>query len=238
MKRISLLALLLAIMSITGNAQEIGGFIPARCLVMVPGMADVDCGYLTVPVRHEDPSAGSMQLAVAIIRASAPQPQPDPVLYLAGGPGAGALDSLYTWVDQLFARDRDLILLDSRGTGLSEPLLICDNYGIDLNLEIIAYHMACAEAMTADGIDLGAYNSVQSAHDIAMLAATLDYDQINLYGISYGTRLALTVMRDHPEIVRSAILDSPYPVHINGLEQQTVSGFNAMDQLLAACAGD
>jgi pimeloyl-ACP methyl ester carboxylesterase len=179
-----------------------------------------------------------MQLAVAIIRATAPQPQLDPVLYLAGGPGGGALYTIYLWANQPFARDRDVILFDQRGTGFSEPLLICENYDIDRNLQIIGYHKACAEAMTADGIDLGAYNSVQSAKDIALLVEALGYDQVNLYGISYGTRLALTVMRDQPQIVRAAVLDSPYPLHINAFEQQTVNGFNAMDQLLSACAGD
>jgi pimeloyl-ACP methyl ester carboxylesterase len=238
MKRILLLAFLLAIMSITGSAQEIGGFIPARCLISIPGIADVECAYVTVPVRYGDPSAGSMQLAVAVIRATAPQAQPDPVLYLAGGPGGGALYTIDLWVDQPFARDRDVILFDQRGTGFSEPLLICENYGIDLNLQIIDYQMACAEALTADGIDLSAYSSAQSAQDIALVVEALGYDQVNLYGISYGTRLALTLMRDQPQIVRAAVLDSPYPLHINALEQQTVNGFNAMDQLLSACAGD
>lgn len=242
MLRQLLIVACLAVCLLPASAQDdIGEFYPERCPIPIPGDARVDCGYLIVPERHENPDGPTIELAVAILRATDPTPRPDPVLYLDGGPGGSALSTLDGWVDYDLTRDRDLILLDQRGTGYSWPGLFCDIYDYDFDVDeasIAEYEAACAEQMRADGIDLGAYNSAQSAQDVRMLVHALGYEQVNLYGISYGTRLALTVMRDAPDIARAVVLDSPYPLHINGYEVQAINGFQAIDALLSDCAAD
>lgn len=223
------------------HAQNTRAFEPARCPLPIPHDTVVDCGYLTVPERHENPDGQQIELAVAIVRATDPNPHPDPVLYLEGGPGGSALWGLEGWLGLDLLKSRDLILLDQRGTGYSIPGLFCDAYEYDFDpetVEIIEYETACAEALTDDGIDLGAYNSAQSAQDVALLVEALGYDQVNLYGISYGTRLALTVLRDEPQIVRAAILDSPYPPNIDAYEMQALNGFNAIEAMFAGCKAD
>lgn len=241
MRRIIFLFLLLVAALMPAYAQNSGGFEPARCPMPIPGDTVVDCGYLTVPERHENPDGQQIELAVAIVRATDPNPRPDPVVYLEGGPGGSALWGLEGWLDIPLLESRDLILVDQRGTGYSIPGLFCDVYEYDFDpetVETVEYETACAEAFTADGIDLGAYNSAQSAQDIVMLVEALGYDQVNLYGISYGTRLALTVLRDQPQIVRAAILDSPYPPNIDGYEMQALNGFNAIEAMFAACKAE
>ena len=241
MRRITFLFLLFIATLMPAHAQNIGAFEPARCPMPIPRDTVVDCGYLTVPERHENPDGQQIELAVAIVRATDPNPRPDPVVYLEGGPGGSALWGLEGWLGLDLLKSRDLILFDQRGTGYSVPGLFCDayEYGFDPEtVETVEYETACAEAFTADGIDLGAYNSAQSAQDVALLVEALGYAQVNLYGISYGTRLALTVLRDQSQIVRAAILDSPYPPNIDGYEMQALNGFNAIEAMFAACKAD
>ncbi len=238
---IVLLSVLLLLLPAAAQDEQAGEFIPERCPMPIPGAAVVDCGYLIVPERHENPEGPTIELAVAILRASDPNPRPDPVLYLEGGPGGSALWGLDGWIDYQITRERDLILLDQRGTGYSWPGLFCDAYEYEYDTteaDFTIFETDCAEYLRADGIDLGAYNSAQSAQDVAMLVRALGYDQVNLYGISYGTRLAMTIMRDVPEIARAVVLDSPYPPQIDGYESQAINGFNAIDALLTACADD
>lgn len=238
MRRILFLCLFFIAALMPAHAQNSSAFEPARCPMPIPGDTVVDCGYLTVPERHENPGGQQIELAVAIVRATDPNPRPDPVVYLEGGPGGSALWGLEGWLNIPLLDSRDLILFDQRGTGYSIPGLFCDAYEYDFDpedVEIIEYETACAEALTADGIDLGAYNSAQSAQDVVMLVEALGYDQVNLYGISYGTRLGLTILRDQPQIVRAAILDSPYPPNIDGYEMQALNGYNAIEAMFAAC---
>jgi pimeloyl-ACP methyl ester carboxylesterase len=117
--------------------------------------------------------------------------------------------------------NRDLILIDQRGTGYSQPSLDCpaaahliqvppQPVGKELASLDSAYRQ-CHDRLVHDGIDLSAYNTVDNAADIADLRKALGYRTVNLYGVSYGTRLALTVMRHYPQGIRSLVLDSVLP---------------------------
>ena len=98
---------------------------------------------------------------------------------------------------------------------------------------------ACARELAAAGVDLRQYNSIASGNDTAALIQALGYDEFNLYGISYGTRLALTIMREHPESgLRSVVLDSAYPPEIEGFEQYPAEPHEVVIQLFADCALD
>jgi pimeloyl-ACP methyl ester carboxylesterase len=92
--------------------------------------------------------------------------------------------------------------------------------------------------LVAQGIDLSAYNSAASAADVNDLRLALGYKQLNLYGDSYGTRLALTVMRDYPEAVRSAVLDSTYPLEVNLYTTLAPNADRAFNVFFDDCAAD
>ena len=88
------------------------------------------------------------------------------------------------------------------------------------------------------GVNLGAYTSSQNGADIAVLREALGYDTWNLYGVSYGARIALTTLRDHSEGVRSVILDAITPVEANLLLEDPVYAQRALRHLFAACRAD
>jgi pimeloyl-ACP methyl ester carboxylesterase len=98
---------------------------------------------------------------------------------------------------------------------------------------------ACARQLMANGVDLGQYTTVASANDVVVLVKALGYDDYNLYGVSYGTRLALEVMRSHPESgLRSVVLDSTSPPEINSYELLSISTHEVAIQLFADCERD
>ncbi|MBN1965392.1 MAG: alpha/beta fold hydrolase [Anaerolineae bacterium] len=226
-------------------------FEAAACMIPLPAGEQVDCGYLLVPEDRTQPDSPTIRLAVAILRSKSAAPAPDPVLYLEGGPGGSPIVFLEEWLDSPLRDTRDLILLDQRGTGFSRPLLDCPELDV-LTLDLLdeapsprvriarqtAAAFNCRDRLLAAGVNLAAYNSAASAVDVADLRAALGYDTWNLYGISYGTRLALTTLRDYPEGIRSVVLDSVYPPVVNGYAELVPNGVRAFEVLFAACAAD
>jgi pimeloyl-ACP methyl ester carboxylesterase len=176
--------------------------------------AQIDCGYLSVPEDRAKPGGNVIRLAVARLRGSVRSRHPDPVIYLAGGPGESVVQRTHRFVhDARFIwEERDLILLDPRGVGRSEPRLECPDYqgrkaelrkldldpGEALRREVDAL-LACKRTLSEEGIDVSAYSPQAVAADVADLAAAMGYETYNLYGRGFGTMLALTVMRDFPE---------------------------------------
>lgn len=211
----------------------------------------VDCHWLAVPVDREKPAGATIRLAVAVLRSRAAQPAPDPVVYLAGGPGGFVVEELEGFADEPFLDTRDLVLFDQRGTGLSEPDLECPereeavvrNLGRDESYRerLADFRDAlrgCRARLVEAGIDLDAFDTEASAADLADLRVALGVDEWNLWGISYGTRLALAAMRSHPEGIRSAILDSVYPPTAGGLGHVDAKADRAFRALFAGCAAD
>lgn len=229
-------------------------FEPADCAFARPPGTQPQCGYLVVPENRAVAGGRTIKLHVAIFRSSAEGPSPDPVLHLAGGPGSSSLDvAAYLFgqgLDAILER-RDFILFDQRGTGHSLPRLACperdalegellsgrlsDEQAIQAQLQAFAQ---CRARLVAQGIDPTAYTSVASAADVNDLRRALGYDKLDLYGDSYGTRLALTVMRDHPEALRSVVLDSTYPLEVNLYTSLAPNAERAFEALFAACAAD
>ncbi|MCU0464110.1 MAG: alpha/beta hydrolase [Anaerolineae bacterium] len=244
LRRMAFFALILFVLAFgsAAHAQNaVGVFAAAKCHPLLDAPPETRCGTLTVPLYHANPNGETISLAVAILPALNGQPRPDPVIYLEGGPGGSALTGLYGWLGVELREERDLILFDQRGTGFSKPGLFCDDFDYDFDVdeaESAEYYAVCAEELRDDGIDLSAFNSAESAADTAMLAQALGYEQVNLYGISYGTRVAMAVMRDHPAVVRSVVLDSPYPPQVMGYDEQAVNGWVAIKSLFAACEVD
>jgi pimeloyl-ACP methyl ester carboxylesterase len=214
---------------------------------------DLICGYVVVPEDHSVPDGGTIKIAVAILKTLSDAPKPDPVIYLDGGPGGYSLDSVWYFADYVepLLRDRDVIFFDQRGVGYSEPSLYCDAYTdgiVDLLDESLTLdetdqrvqdlYAQCRDQFVADGVDLSLYNTRQNASDVADVITALGYETANLYGISYGTQLALTVMRDHPQIVRSVVIDSVVPLEADFYQEYLPNTARAFDRLFEACEAD
>ena len=161
---------------------------------------------------------------VAKYPARSPEKRADPVVYLAGGPGDIAPLEVNELIAADFIRDRDILVVSQRGTMFSEPALTCAPID-DFNRELLSLrfyseateraHLAATEAchweLAATGADLSAYNSTESAADFADLRKVLGIAVWNVCGTSYGSYLARTLIRDHPEGIRSVVLDSVLP---------------------------
>lgn len=210
----------------------------------------ITCGYLIVPEDRADPAGRQVRLAVAILHAQTDDPALDPVVYLAGGPGQSAISRPSSFFDTL-RTERDVILIDQRGSGYSYPNLDCPEVALHDVMEVnltqgleAAYTLysaglaECRDRLITEGIPLAAYTSATSAADINDLRRALGIEAWNLYSASYGTRVAQTVMRDHPEGVRSVVLDSVLPVEINFTADRTSRTFDAVAALIASCAAD
>lgn len=239
------------------QAQSTVPFTPTPCPIPPIEGITIDCGYLTVAESRRNFTGKYIQLAVAIMRSPNPNHAPDPMLFLAGGPGQGAIDlapALAGAYGPTLAQ-RDIILIDQRGTGYSKPALNCslgmmtidgrlpltngkeENRPSIINQQVAAL-TACGATLREAGIDLSAYNSVESAADLEDLRLALGYGPWNIYGGSYGSRLALTAMRYRPETLRSVVLESVYPLQAN-FHTGVFTSFNeALNGIFAGCAAD
>jgi pimeloyl-ACP methyl ester carboxylesterase len=205
------------------------------------------CGYLVVPEQRpaSSASAGStLRLAVAILSSGHPAAS-EPVIYLSGGPGeAGSTDliPLLQGPLQTMLDDHDWVFLDQRGSGLSEPALDCPEVqvsGVSVGgPQQVQQAVDCATRLSDAGVDLSAYTTEASAADVADLVRTLGYQQANLYGASYGTRLALIVQRDSPELVRAVIVDGVFPPQARAFADGPLGFSRALRLVFEACAAD
>lgn len=194
---------------------------------------NVTCGFLTVPEDRSLLKSPTIHLAVAIFKSPISQPAPDPVLVLGGGPGNALLENTgptYNAGNLAYRLgNRDLIVLEQRGTGYSQPSLRC--------LDNEDFH-ACHDRLLKSGINLNAFTTLEDAADVHDLIQTLGYQQVNLEGTSYGTRLALTIMRQYPADLRSVVLDSVIPPQVNFFTSIAPSAQRAFDVLFHRCAVD
>jgi pimeloyl-ACP methyl ester carboxylesterase len=245
MKRL-IFSLLLAIFFIVNaippaRAQEtnVPRFESIDCPFGIPFNEKIRCGFLIVPENRSIASSPTIKIGVAIISSHATHPAPDPIFFLNGGPGGSLLTFMPDKLDVFapYLATRDVVLFDQRGSGWSRPALNClETEPLSLAQamgqipqleETLAAYRACSDRLTHSGIDLTAYNSVENAADVEDLRRVLGTDQINLFGVSYGTLLGQVIVRDYPQHIRSAILDSAYPlwVSINGDSASGVKKF-------------
>lgn len=222
-----------------------------ECSFNISEWSDIECGYLLVRENRDQSDSPIIRLRVAILGSSAESPEPDPLIYLSGGPGQSAVEwaSAEAPLYQAILSERDVIFFDQRGTGYSEPFLDCPEVSenmadmLDQRLrsddwlqDRAAAFLACRQRLVGEGIDLSVYNSAASAADVNDLRQVLGYEQVNLLGVSYGSRLALTVMRDFPEALRSVILDSPLPLQVDMIVDIGPNFQGSLDLLFERCA--
>lgn len=228
---------------------------PGRCPFELVADADYTCGWLVVPEdRQNVENRREVRLPYVRFESTNPDAPEDPVIYLDGGPGGSTLDTLQFSFTQVWSKvleNRDLIMFDQRGVGLSEPSLDCPEerqwaFSV-LNQELTPEEERaaeldaieqCRQRLIDSGIDLAQYNSVENAADVRDLRIALGFDEVNLLGISYGTRLAATVMRDHPQGIRSVILDSTYTPDVNLTAEAPANFGRALEELWEGCEQD
>ena len=241
------LPLLIFLFAFSANAQGILG--SAECVEEPFGFV-ARCGYVTLPQDYQNPAAGKVEIYYTLIKSKNPQAAQDPLVYLVGGPGSSGSQLLQTSFRlylRAFAGDRDIIVIDQRGTGLSNPPLYCREvlYRIDEILQsnhaehaelLLDILRECHRRLSSKDIRFETFHSENNARDIVNVLLSLGYDQWNLVGVSYGSRLALAMMRDHPQHLRSVILDSVYPPQADIYLDSFYSGERALQEVFAACA--
>lgn len=210
------------------------------CRTAIPEGVQAECGDLIVLADRSQPDGPTLRLAVIRLPATGPNPSPTPLVYLAGGPGqAGNLGlSIFTPAESPPSKLREnhsLLLLDQRGTGVSQPSLACPEMDASDALDAVR---DCYNRLLAEGENLAAYTTAENAADVNDLRLALDVAQLDLFGASYGTRLALTVLRDFPQAVRSAVLSSVLPLQADLLSGQSLAFNNALETVFATCAND
>jgi pimeloyl-ACP methyl ester carboxylesterase len=228
------------------SAQEEGQTIQVEdCQLAAPGTSTrlaAKCGTLKVYEDRSTNTGRQITLNLAIIPAVSRNAEPDPLFFLSGGPGQSATET-YLQLSRAFDRlhqKRDIVLVDQRGTGKSNPLE-CPNLeeadveNLPPDADPAPFLADCLQELDANP---ALYTTSIAMDDLDQVRAGLGYDQINLYGVSYGTRAALTYMRQYPERVRSVVLDGVVPQdEILGLEVAQ-DAQRALDLIFDRCAGD
>lgn len=191
------------------------------CNLELPGtnrLASARCGWFEVAENPAEPEGRQIRLRVAVVPAAAREAEDDPVFLFAGGPGQAATEG-YVVLQHVFRdirKNRDIVLIDQRGTGASNPLDCVSpepeslDTGINLD-EVRAMALACLDDLDADP---RYYTTTIAMQDYDKVRAAMGYPRINTLGISYGTRTAQVYLRLFPERVRSMIIDGVVPMSL------------------------
>jgi pimeloyl-ACP methyl ester carboxylesterase len=212
------------------------------------------CGWLEVPENRALPDGRRLRLAVAILKSTSLTPRPDPIVFVNGGPGtttvvrAARFATSTAWANLL--AERDIILYDQRGVGLSEPEF-CPSLEPEttrlplqgpsrdaFDERMRAAFARCGAEMAERGVDLSQYNSVVSALDLRDLRVALGVREWNVWTGSYGARLTLEALRTGTEGIRAVVLDSPSPPNITLWADVPTTLVEVLERTFARCAAD
>jgi pimeloyl-ACP methyl ester carboxylesterase len=202
------------------------------------GPTDAYCGTVSVFENRDTKQGRQIKLWVVVLPAIRPE-SPDPMVFLAGGPGQGAAQ-LARQIRDLFRRvqrTRDIVLVDQRGTGRSNPLN-CTAVSNTLAEAIEPDEAALARlerCLKGYDADVRFYSTNIAMDDLDDVREHLGYDKVNLYGGSYGTRAALVYLRRHGEHVRSMILDGVAPTDMRLPLFTSRDAQRALDKMLGDC---
>ena len=199
------------------------------------------CGTVEVPEDRSKPDGRRLGIFVAVLPANTLSPKPDPFVILAGGPGQSAT-SLASFASRLVdvRRTRDIVLIDQRGTGRSAPLDCAafvpnEDAAEALDTDPIPRARQCTRELAEKGIDVRQYTTQAFIADLEAVRVALGYPRWNLWGGSYGTRVALEYVRRHAERVRTLVLDGVAPPTLKISIGVWSTREQALDALVAAC---
>lgn len=212
--------LLLAALALGGCTQQAQLAVTDRLKPCTGDDTPVDafCGTLKVFENRATKQGRQIDLHIVVLPALRADAKPDPLFFLAGGPGQGAAKMAKT-IREMYRRvqtDRDIVLVDQRGTGRSNPLN-CEQQDDSLKALSVTPEAVLADlrkCLAGYDADLTQYTTTIAMDDLDDVRAYLGYDQINIYGGSYGTRAGLVYMRQHGDHVRTAVLDGVAPTNM------------------------
>ena len=210
-----------------------------------PGFPSVKarCGKLERPLNPEAPDAGQIEISIAVVPALDLTPEPDPLVPLAGGPGQAAIQTYAGYLGAFgrVRRDRDILLVDQRGTGESARM-DCD-YGEASGEDLIegpysrAETVALTEACLAElPHDPRFFTTSVAVTDLEAVRVALGYPALNLYGASYGSRVAQHYARRYPEATRTIVLDGVVPPQLPLGPEIATEAQRAVESILSRCA--
>jgi pimeloyl-ACP methyl ester carboxylesterase len=211
----------------------------------IPGVERATrCGALDVPENPQKPDGRHLKINIVIIPASSGHALPDPIVPLMGGPGEDAISAAAIFAEQVAAllKDRDLLLIDQRGTGTSNALR-CELYsskdpGTSLrDLFPVEAVKRCQEELQTHA-DLTQYSYTNFANDIEQVRLALGYKSLNLFSGSYGTRAAQVFIRTYPKSVRTAYLGSVVPIDVSTPLTMAKASQQAFENTFSACEKD
>jgi pimeloyl-ACP methyl ester carboxylesterase len=249
--RASLIAATLCLPALAGKvaAQEPEGRRPALelapCRLEHPSFGaavSADCGRFAVPENRSRPAGRAIELYVARVPAINRREAREPLFVLAGGPGMAAT-TLYTRIAPALARvrrNRDIVLVDQRGTGRSNPLVceLDEDVMMRATPEVIAAESErCLRALSTRA-EVAQYTSSVAVQDLDAVRAALGYERLSLYGSSYGTRVAQHYLRRFPARVRTVILDGVVPPDLVLGADMALTAEAALGKILDRCAAE
>jgi pimeloyl-ACP methyl ester carboxylesterase len=245
------------VVALVGHARgQTDAFIPTfeQTTCALPGMSPdigsrLRCGTVSVPRDYDHPGAGTFKLAIVVIHPLVREPKADPVLFIQGGPGSPLTihaARIARGESATLARNRDLILVDQRGAGRSEPALCPDLSRQQLGVfaqegspeDILAAwrstYADCRRQLARNGIDPAWFGTSVTVRDLEIVRRALGVPRWNIYGRSYGTEVAMTLVALYPNTLRAVVLDSVYPP--DPLPMTRMQTFDiALEALFQAC---
>jgi len=221
---------------------------PEKQLILSPcstpvTVAELLCGTFMVFEDRVKQRGRKLALNVAVLPARTKNPEPDPIFWIAGGPGDAATRYAAYYADTWLHERRDLVMIDQRGTGESNPL-VCDD--LPGSADDTAGYLVptfkklgpirnCRNQLRKQA-DLRMYSTPMAMDDLNEIRQALGYDRINVYGSSYGSRAALIYARRHPDTVRTLLLNGIAPMSYTAPLYHARGAQRALDLLFAECA--
>ncbi|MDA1076880.1 MAG: alpha/beta hydrolase [Proteobacteria bacterium] len=204
------------------------------------GTIEAQCGILLRPENPAQADGRQVELKVAVVKALSPKPRPDAITIINGGPGGSSIEMFADMAGAFtrMRRERDIVLIDQRGTGESNRLECPDldeaaqGYG---EAEIAESTRACLRALNADP---AFYTTSVAVQDLEAMRVALGYEQLNVYGVSYGTRVALHYLRQYPSSVRTLVIDGVVPPTLSLGPDVALNAQATLDSIFERCAED
>ncbi len=232
--------------AIAAALAALAGAVPAPAAATVRAVAcpfptvglpgSTTCHRVAVPLDRSAP--GSRELEPFVLRTGARHAARPPLVLLAGGPGEGAVASFYDLlrgpVGRALGADRELVIVEQRGTGLTADRLSCEVFSPGLLADGDALERSvarCVRRARARGLDLQHFGTADAALDLRAAREALGVAPWDVYGLSYGTRLAQAAAQADPAGVRRLVLDSVSPLGENSVEQDVrvrIDGLRAL----------
>ena len=208
----------------------------AKCYNSVVTQLGGKCRYVKVKAEPDNPnSTRTLDVYYSVVPARDQANKKEPIVFLIGGPGS----SITHYIHYMFRpgaphamvnQTHDYIFIDYRGVGFSQPYPLCA--GVKDKKHLVEYINNCVKRLnTSPVINTGDYTSHNNAYDVTQILKQEGIIKANLVGISYGTRVASTIIRDYPEVVNKVVMDGFFPIEVNGITQAKESILDKLEIL-------